>query len=40
MKEFRVLVVDDEDDFRETFIERLQMRDRCGKRGKGAANSG
>ena len=27
MKEFRVLVVDDEDDFRETFIERLQMRE-------------
>ena len=27
MKEFRVLVVDDEDDFRETFIKRLQKRE-------------
>jgi len=26
MKDFRVLVVDDEDDFRETFIKRLQKR--------------
>ena len=27
MKEFRVLVVDDENDFRETFIKRLQKRE-------------
>ncbi|RZB34267.1 MAG: hypothetical protein SRB1_00035 [Desulfobacteraceae bacterium Eth-SRB1] len=27
MKDFRVLVVDDEDDFRETFIKRLQKRE-------------
>jgi DNA-binding NtrC family response regulator len=27
MKEFRVLVVDDEDDFRETFIKRLKKRE-------------